>query len=76
MAKYTEARKNSNRNWDAANLDRVSIALPAGDKEKIALAATLQGQSMNAYIKQAINERMEREANRKQTEANNKQTEE
>ena len=30
--KYTEARKNGNRKWDAANLDRLSLALPKGKK--------------------------------------------
>lgn len=61
LPKYTEARKTSNRKWDAKNLDRLSLALPAGSKEKIALAAAAAGQSVNAYIGQAVNERMKKE---------------
>lgn len=33
--KYTAARKEGNRKWDAQNLDRISIALPKGQKDKI-----------------------------------------
>ena len=37
--KYTEARKEGNRKWDAANLDRVSIAMARGKKDEIKAAA-------------------------------------
>lgn len=47
--------------------DRINLTVPKGEKEKIAQAAADAGQSVNAYIGQAINERMEREANEKQT---------
>ena len=40
--KYTEARKNGNRKWDAANLDRMSIALPKGRREEIKAFAELE----------------------------------
>ena len=59
--KYTEARKDGNRRWDSANLDRLSIALPKGSREVIKAAADRAGQSVNGYIKQAIDERMERD---------------
>lgn len=59
--KYTEARRDGNRRWDAANLDRLSIALPKGSREAIKAAADRAGQSTNAYIKQAVDERMERD---------------
>lgn len=58
--KYTEARKEGNRRWDAANLDRVSIAIPKGRKEVIKAAAAAAGESMNQYIITAVDERMER----------------
>lgn len=48
--KYTDARKNGNRKWDAANLDRMSIALPKGQKDAIKAAAVAAGMSTNAYI--------------------------
>ena len=31
--KYTDAKRDGNRKWDAANLDRISIALPKGQKD-------------------------------------------
>lgn len=61
MRKYTDAKKEGNRKWDAANLDRISIAIPKGQKELIKAAANQVGQSLNAYVAQAIEERMERE---------------
>lgn len=59
--KYTEARKENNKKWDAANLDRVSIAIPKGRKEVIKAAATAAGESMNQYIITAVDERMKRD---------------
>lgn len=61
MRKYTDAKKEGNRKWDAANLDRISIAIPKGQKDLIKAAANQAGQSLNAYVAQAIEERMERE---------------
>lgn len=60
MRKYTEARRENNKKWDAANLDRVSIAIPKGRKEVIKAAAAAAGESMNQYIITAVDERMER----------------
>lgn len=59
--KYTEARKEGNRKWDAANLDRVSIAMPKGKKEEIKAVAAAVGESMNQYIIAAIDQRIERD---------------
>ncbi len=59
--KYTEARKEGNRKWDAANLDRLSIALPKGSRETIKAHAAAQGESTNAFIKRAIDCQMERD---------------
>ena len=55
--KYTEKKKTSNRKWDAANLDRMSIALPKG---RIKAFAASQGESANAFISRAIEEAMRR----------------
>lgn len=52
--KYTEARKNGNRKWDAANLDRLSLALPKGKKAEIQTHAQAHGESVNAFISRAI----------------------
>ena len=67
--KYTEARKEGNRKWDAANLDRVSIAMAKGKKDDIKAAATAARESMNQYIVNAINQRMDRERSKKDNDA-------
>lgn len=59
--KYTEARKQGNRRWDAENLDRVSIAMPKGKKAEIKAHAESRGESVNAFVNRAIFETMERD---------------
>lgn len=66
--KYTEAQKKSAKKWDAANLDRVSIAMPKGKKDDIKAAATAAGESMNQYIINAVDQRMEQEGRSKPPE--------
>lgn len=56
MASYSEARKNANKNWDSKNLDRISIALPKGSKDALKTHAESHGESVNAFIKRAIEE--------------------
>ena len=60
--KYTEARKEGNRKWDAANLDRLSLALPKGSREAIKAHAAALGESVNGFIGRAISEAMERDS--------------
>lgn len=67
--KYTEAQKKSAKKWDAANLDRVSVAMPKGKKDAVKTAADAAGESMNQYIINAIDRRMEREHRRWPAEA-------
>jgi len=57
--KYTEARKENNRAWDAANLDRISVAAEKGTKEKWKQAAAGQGKSLNQFIIDCVKEVME-----------------
>ena len=59
--KYTEAQKKSAKKWDAANLDRISIALPKGQKNIIKAHAEGRGESVNAFIGRAIENQMERD---------------
>lgn len=59
--KYTDARRDNNRAWDSANLDRISIALPKGQKDIIKAHAEKQGESVNAFIGRAIDETIERD---------------
>ena len=54
--KYTEAQKKSAKKWDAANLDRVSIAMPKGKKATIKCHAAAQGESVNSFINRAIDQ--------------------
>ena len=54
MAKYTEARKTANKNWDSKNLDRISVALPKGSKDALKAHAESNGESVNAFISRAI----------------------
>ena len=61
LRKYTEAQKKSAMKWDAANLDRVSVAMPKGKKDDIKEAAPTAGESMNQYIINAVDQRMERD---------------
>lgn len=54
----SESRKKANQKWDAANLDRVSIAMPKGMKDTVKAAATVAGESMNQYIIGATEQRI------------------
>ena len=53
---YNEKKRDSNRRWDRANLDRLSVALPAGSKDVIQDAAERAGKSMNKFIIDAVME--------------------
>ena len=46
----------------ARTYDRVNLTMPKGRKEVIQAKADAQGESVNAYINTAIEQRMEREA--------------
>lgn len=54
----SEAQKKSAQKWDAANLDRISVAMAKGKKDEIKAAAVTAGESMNQYIITAIESRM------------------
>ena len=59
--KYTEAQKRSAKKWDAANLDRISVAAPKGRKDAIKAHSEVRGESVNSFINRAIEETMERD---------------
>ena len=52
--RYTEAQKRSAKKWDAANLDRLSVAAPKGSKERWKAAAEERGQSLNQFIVESV----------------------
>lgn len=57
----SEAKKRNNAKWDAANLDRLSLALPAGSRDAIKAHAAQRGESVNAFIGRAIRETIQRD---------------
>lgn len=61
----SEAKKRANKKWNDENMkeryDRIQLVVPKGEKETIQAAAQTQGQSVNAYIYEAVKQRMERE---------------
>lgn len=59
--KQTEAQKKSAQKWDAANLDRVSVAMPKGKKDIIKAHAEANSESVNGFINRAIDEAIERD---------------
>lgn len=67
--KYTEARKAGNRKWDAANLDRISIAAPKGTKERWKSAATAHDKSLNQLIVEAVDHQISQDRDKGQSDA-------
>lgn len=63
----TEAKKVCNANH-IKKLDQIKIQPYKEEGQRIRAAAAGAGQSVQAYILEAVRDRMEREANSKQTE--------
>lgn len=62
MAYKDTARKTAYQNeYIKQAYDRINLTVPKGEKEAIQEAAQEQGQSVNAYIYEAVRRRMERE---------------
>lgn len=57
----SEAKKRNNAKWDAKNLDRLSLALPAGSRDAIKAHAAQRGESVNSFIGRAIREQIKRD---------------
>ena len=64
MAPISDAKKKANAKWDKANLDKILIVTRKGNKQIIKECAALKGESVNAYIIKAINDRIESENNK------------
>ena len=54
------ARTRANRKYNEKAYDQINLTVPKGDKERIVNAAKAANMSTNAYIKEAISEKMER----------------
>ena len=59
--KYTEARKRANEKYNAKAYDELKIRVPKGEKDKIKAHADTQGESLNGFVKRAIDETMRRD---------------
>ncbi len=57
----TEAQKQSRYKYAKKSLKRIPLDVPKEKYEEIKAAADAAGETVNGYIKKAIDERMERE---------------
>lgn len=57
----SRAKRASNNRWDAANMAVLGTKVRREDAERVRAVAASVGQSVNAYVWQAVRERMERE---------------
>lgn len=61
MAKTSAAQQRAVHKYVKNNYDRLELAVPKGEKEVIQQAAKRVGQSVNAYVYEAVTRRMEQE---------------
>ena len=59
MGKTSAAQIKAAQKWQAANVDRLSLVVPKGQRDEIKTAAAAAGESVNAYIIAAIRARMD-----------------
>ena len=60
----TKAQQASVNKYVKSNYDRINVTMPKGKKDTIKAHAEAGGESVNAFINRAIDEAMEREAER------------
>lgn len=56
------AKSKAVRKYNAKTYDRIELVVPKGHKETIKTAADRAGESVNAFINAAIQERMQKDA--------------
>ena len=59
----TESQKQARYNYAKKSLKRIPLDVQKEKYEEIKAAATAAGESVNGYIKKAVDQRMERESN-------------
>ena len=59
---YDVKRKESMMKYAKENLKRIPLDVQKAEYDKIKAAADMAGEKVNAYIKEAIKQRMDREA--------------
>lgn len=57
----TKASQKAVNKYMKENYDRINLTMPKGKKEAVQAHAARMGQSVNAYINTAIEEKMERD---------------
>jgi len=57
----SKAQAKAQTKWEAKVYDKVLLRLKKGEREKITATAETQGKSLNGYITEAVNEKMQRE---------------
>ena len=57
--KVSKAQQKAVNKYVKNNYDRINVTFPKGQKEIIMLAATAAGESVNSYIKKAVDQRMD-----------------
>lgn len=60
--KVSKAQQKAVNKYVKNNYDRINVTFPKGQKEVIMQAATAAGESVNGYIKKAVDQRMERDS--------------
>ena len=55
----SEAKKKANARWNAANYEQVKISVPKGTREEWKKAAETAGISLAAYIRAAVEEKIQ-----------------
>ena len=61
-SKVSKAQQKAVNKYVKNNYDRINVTFPKGQKEKSAAAAAAVGESVNGYIKKAIEQRMEKDS--------------
>ena len=59
--KVSKAQQKAVNKYVKNNYDRINVTFPKGQKEIIMQAVEASGESVNGYIKKAVDERMKRE---------------
>ena len=57
----SEAQKRATMKYMKNNYDRIELKVPKGEKEKMQSFAQQQGKSLNAFVNEAIKEKIERD---------------
>ena len=60
--KISKAQQKAVNKYVRNNYDRINVTFPKGQKEVITAAAEAAGESVNGYIKKAVEQRMQRDA--------------